>query len=82
MEFYFRILLWIKLVCLRYNNNKLDFENGHLRFTNLSGNEVIIRYVISDNGYKLFKEDTPSGIYFYDLNINDQRIVGKLILGD
>ncbi len=65
-----------------YNNKKLDFENGHLRFTNLSGNEVIIRYVVSDNGYKLFKEDTPSGIYFYDLNINDQRFVGKLILGD
>jgi hypothetical protein len=64
------------------NKEKLDFENGVIRFTNLAGNEVFIRYAVNENGYLLFKENTPPGVYFYDLNINSQRFVGKLIVGE
>ncbi|MCA6437916.1 MAG: T9SS type A sorting domain-containing protein [Bacteroidetes bacterium] len=64
------------------NKEKLDFENGVIRFTNLAGNEVFIRYTVNENGYLLFKENTPPGVYFYDLNINSQRFVGKLIVGE
>ncbi len=64
------------------SNEKLNYDEAVLKFTDLSGKEVFIRYSANDDGYQLYKENTPPGIYFYDLNINSQRFVGKLIVGE
>lgn len=64
------------------DNGKMDFQNGILKFTTITGNEASIRYRISDNGYEIFKDGTPSGIYFYTLISGDKFFTGKMIIED
>jgi hypothetical protein len=62
-------------------NENLDFSNGMLKFTNIAGNEAKIRYSASRDGYEIFKDDAPTGIYFYTLILENKIFAGKIIVG-
>ncbi|MDI9341821.1 MAG: T9SS type A sorting domain-containing protein [Sediminibacterium sp.] len=59
----------------------INFTNGLLRFTSITGNETKIRYSITNDGFEIFKDDTPAGIYFYTLILEDRIFTGKMIVG-
>jgi hypothetical protein len=63
-------------------DERINFANGILRFTNIAGNEADIRYRVRSDGFEIFKEDTPAGIYFYTLILEDRIFTGKMIVGE
>ncbi len=65
-----------------YSNEKINFEKGILKFSNITGNEAFIRYNVKSDGYEIFKDDMPPGIYFYSLFLDDKIFSGKIIVGE
>jgi hypothetical protein len=64
------------------SNEKTNFEKGVLKFTNITGNEAVVRYNVRSDGYEIFKDNMPPGIYFYNLFLDEQIFIGKIIIGE
>ncbi len=68
---------------LKYNGKEqINFNNGTLKFIDVTGNEANIRYYIQNDGYEIYKDNTPPGIYFYNLSLENNNYAGKIIISD
>ncbi len=64
------------------SNENTNFDKGILKFTSITGSEAFIRYAVRNDGYEIFKDDVPPGIYFYTLYLKEQIFTGKLVVGE
>lgn len=64
------------------NTEKINFEKGILKFTSITGNEIFMRYTFEDDGYEIYKDNLPPGIYFYSLILDEQTFSGKIIVAE
>jgi hypothetical protein len=62
------------------NNQSFNFENAVLKFTNITGKEVMLPYSSTAEGYIISRGSFPSGVYFYTLFSEDNYFAGKLVI--
>jgi len=61
-----------------WNKNK-EYNKAILTITDVVGNIIINKIIINENKFYFRKPDLKSGIYFYNLKVNDKIISGKMI---
>jgi hypothetical protein len=65
-----------------FYKNTSEFDFISVEFSDLTGKKVELNYNIINNNIKINRNNIPAGIYFYNINLKNINLKGKLIISD